>query len=303
MPKHTQQNIKRRVAGFFKELNPEKIYTLLEYGIPYREGTMSELRLKNFEDVPPPVFFLSTGRCGTKWFAAHLADDKELKVFHEAVPNFAEAGILAYGKYAEAGGKFTRNDLDWIKELFLAGRERQVRFSYKTGRRYAETNHYLTFFAYALAELFPEAQFVHVVRHPAQFVRSGMRRGWYDKILTQIEPHHKSLAAAWQKYDRIQKLSWLWKETNGFIEDFFDTLPANRKFLFNFNDLSENSVAGLDKFLNLRIRKRKIVKRLSRKENEQRTGSYKSYGEWSAEEKDKLIGICGDLAAKYGYSL
>src|SRR5690625_7198839 len=70
--------------------------------------------------------------------------------------------------------------LDVMENIFTAGREQHLRYAYKSEKRYIETNNQLTFFAPGLARMFPDAQFVHLYRHPGEVVRSGMRRGWFD---------------------------------------------------------------------------------------------------------------------------
>jgi len=149
MTSKNHSNMFNRIKSYILDIEPRKIYQLIEYGIPKREGTISQLRENGFSDLKGPIFFLSTGRCGTQWFARHLARDRKLKVFHESWPNFAEASIQAYKYCKTASNHVAEIQIDLFQEIFLSGREDQIRFSFKTNRCFVETNHYLTFFAAA----------------------------------------------------------------------------------------------------------------------------------------------------------
>jgi hypothetical protein len=147
-----------------------------------------------------------------------------------------------------------------------------------------------------------------VHRHPGEFVRSAVRRGFYSndnkEDLKRILPAEGTdTDSVWAGYDQLQKNAWLWNETNSFIEDFKDTIPEEKVITFNFNELTEESVMKLIDFTGAKISNNKIKRALGRRSNIQKLGSFKSYGDWIAEDKAKLIKICGNLAEKYGYKL
>jgi hypothetical protein len=289
-------------------VSAEEIYWSLKFGLPKKKGVIYDLRKEGFNNIDRPVFFLSTGRCGTNWFAHLLAKDKKLKVFHEPQPNLGSQGKAVYEIYRKNAFDLSNDEKDLVQEIFLAGREEYLRYSFKTQKRYIETNNHITFFAPAIYDLLPSALFIHIFRHPGEFVRSAMRRRFYSKgnkeNLKRIIPPEKTEAAvSWSDYDLVQKNAWLWNETNSFIEDFKDTIPEDRVFTFNFNELTEENVMDLAKFVGAQIAPGKLSKALGRRSNIQKRGSFKSYGDWKTEDKDKLLQICGNLANKYGYKL
>jgi len=301
----------KRVVTFLKDLSVENLSLLFEFGIPKRRGTIFTLRESSFGDLNRPVFFLSTGRCGTNWFQALLSLDKNLKVVHEPQPNLAFQNkfahkVLSLAEYTN--GISEELALEALKEIFTAGREKYLRYCFKTKRRFVETNHYQTFFAPAIAQLIPDSLFVHVYRHPGEFVRSAIRRGWYTSGNMSSPafpeplpgtPDHKK----WQSYSLIQKNAWLWRETNIFIENFKKGLEQERVFTIDFSDFNISNIIRLIDFIDADISFSLAEKQMNKKVNVQKTGDFPKYEEWSKSQKKELSDICGELALSYGYKI
>ncbi|MBN2891784.1 MAG: sulfotransferase [Bacteroidales bacterium] len=291
---------------FFRTLidaNLSQWYWFFKAGKPVKKGNIFDLRRANFENLPPPVFFLSTGRTGTAWFADLLSKDKNFIVFHEAIPHLSIQNGFFY-KLDRRPDIDEETKLNIGKEMFLAGREQFLVNSYKTNKSFLETNNQYVFFAKAMVRLFPNAKFVHLYRHPGEFVRSGLRRNWYGegersnlKIISPINDSN------WHNYNQLQKISWLWTEVNGFIEEVKTLIPENRKMDFNFNKKSADNIRKLADFCGVNITEKHIKKQMSVRVNAQEIGNVKKYKDWSDEEKSQLKDICGDLAIKYGYEL
>ncbi len=289
----------------FPNLNPETIKWFLEFGIPRKKITALQLRASGFNELPSPVFFLSTGRCGTKWFSELLKKGDKIKVLHNPYPNLFIQGKRVYEEYCR-DNENSRSDL--IKEIYFAGREEYLRYAYKTEKRLIETNNGITFFAPILAELFPTALFVHLYRHPGEFIRSGIRRDYFTDSVEDIRrispPEGSPEYSKWKSSDQIEKTSWLWNETNRFIESFKANHGQHRTFDLNFNELKEESVHQLIDFLGISgICERKVSNMLSKKINVQKSGSFNKYESWKDKDKEKVRRICGELAERYGYEL
>lgn len=288
----------------FKNISLEDIYWQLKYGKSKKRISVFELRSELSKYVKSPVFFLSTGRCGTKWFSDLLSYNKSLMVLHSPAPSFAIQSKLAYNVFNNE--RVSESELNLLKEIYFAGREQFLRYSYKTERRYIETNNYITFFAPILIELFPDAKFVHLVRHPGEFVRSGIRRNYYTSAnyddIKRISPTSKNRNNNWNSLTQLEKVSWLWNETNLFIENFKEKHYENC-FDFNFNNLSKESVISLLEFLNIDIQGKIISKSLIRKSNIQKQGAFPKYENWDENNKTDFLKICGELAQKYNYNL
>ncbi|KAB2809777.1 sulfotransferase [Phaeocystidibacter luteus] len=208
-------------------------------------------RIEDAQDVPmnvletAPVFVLSTGRAGTMLLTRVFELIDGVEVFHEPYPDLLYAGKAAYQN---------STNLEFAKGAFMGGRYELIRDSYIRNSRYIETNNRITFFAHAIAELFPNAVFIHLIRKPESFIASGLERGWYTgKSITdegRIRPEDSSFDA-WRTED---KLAWLWNETNHFCERFRSKYQ-DRTYFLKSEDLFSNPKALVDllKWLNLTI--------------------------------------------------
>lgn len=249
-----------------------------------------------------PVFFLSTGRCGTLLFTKLLSQASGVKVFHEPNPTLSLQSKTAW----ELLSNDSLADVPLLVDLFKTSRESHLFKTARYGKRYIETNRNISFFAPIIKSIIPNALFVHVHRHPADFIRSGIRRGWYSgdhaHDAGRITPIPGSKhAAQWTNYSDVQKIAWLWRSTNSFIDNFAEGLDRDQFHRFNFDELGVNNVNQMLEFLNLSIPQKRIKKIIEKPVNVQRDGNYPKYQDWTNEDKTALKEVCGDLAAKYGY--
>lgn len=256
----------------FKNLSLDDWRFMLEYGKPKRKGTIFDLRSGKLE-LMEPVFFLSTGRAGTMWFSELIKKDKSVKVLHHPSPDFAIQNTRAY-KYSEKENLSKEFLWEWFSEAYLAGRENHLRYSYKTDRRLIETNNAITFFAYALANLFPKAKFIHLIRPPRKFIASGMERGYYSKHpqeMRRIRPADNS--NHWDLLSREEKIAWLWTETNRFIREFGEHVGGERFRNFYFNDISVEGVSSILDFISVNYQVNSLKKQIERPVNVQKQKS------------------------------
>ncbi len=279
-----------------------QIYWFLEAGRPRRKTGELELVLEKQADIPPPVFFLSTGRTGTKWFATLLEQEKKFIVFHQAVPLLALQNKFMYELQHNAAV-----DRELVmrtgSEIFWAARVEYFMQSYKTGKAFLETNNELVFFAEVIARLFPRSKFVHLYRHPGDFVRSAIIRGWYENERSKkklIIPHGVS---GWNELSLIEKNAYLWLEVNTFIDQVKKNVGEDRFFTLNFSRLELDRVKDLVEFTGATIPASKIKKLMGKKINKAKANTFPVYEAWPEEDKEKLRRICGRLAAEYGFKL
>ncbi len=304
--------MKNHIKELYKRLNEFIIYKNT------RQVKTSELKFKidtiKKEDYAP-VFFLSTGRTGTEFFTRLLNNSDRVKVFHSpssllcnAQSELIQQGHVAYEMYNKFGFDDERTN-KLASQLFMASREDLLYKTYLHDKVYVETNNRITFLAPAIKYMLPNAKFVHLYRHPGEFVRSGVRRGYYRSNSIhetgRLAPLEKSdYFNKWSSFDDVQKIAWLWNETNSFIDNYLHTLDQSDYCQFDFNDLSVEKVHHLLNFLNIDdISKKTISSSISRPTNTQRTGSFPEYKEWKEADKTKLKDICGELSFKYGYEL
>ncbi len=292
-----------KFLGTIKEAKIRQWYWYFQAGKPVKKGNIMTLINKDFSNIKSPVFFLSTGRTGTAWFADLFKNSKEAMVFHAAEPNLSIQNKYFYNLLNNSSlDQKTKTDIG--KEIFLAGREEYLVYSYKTNKIFLETNNQFVFFAKSIAELLPNAKFVHLYRHPGEFVRSGLSRNWYGEgelsKIKLIEPNNNP---NWYKYNQIQKISWLWTEINSYIIDFLNTLNPNRVFSFNFNNKSFDNIKKLSEFCGIFINEKTVMKKLNIKINVQKFENIDIYENWETDKKIQLKNICNPLAEKLGYNL
>ena len=209
-----------------------------------------------------PVFVLSTGRVGTMLLTRLFELEKGLHIEHEALPEMLYTGKLAYAD---------PSNIEFTKGAFMAGRYEAIRDCQLQNLRYVETNNRLTFFAPAMAALFPNAKFIHLLRHPDSFVSSGIQRNWYTgKTITdegRIAPG-KDLGIERQQ----DKIAWLWNATNAFIDDFKAGAGKDRTLTVRSEDLFSNAEEAerIFNWLNFKADKTSIQKVLNTPVNSSR---------------------------------
>lgn len=279
----------------------DQLYWTTKFGLPKKKISAEEI-FSNPGLLANPVFVLSTGRCGTEWITFLLSKSPNTKVLHAPVPNLSVQGKFIFS--------LLKNDPDSqkheiAKQIIFSGREQHFRYAYKTGKRYIETNNHITFFAPALSKIFPTARFIHLYRHPGQFVTSGMRRGWFaeNKAANAKIIAPSKLDQTWTSYSRVEKIGWVWNETNLFIETFKKSIAPERTFTFNFNKLTLENLQQLRQFLNLSISDETLLRAIQTKRNVQKKGGFPAYEKWNISDQEALKAICMPLSQQYGYIL
>ena len=192
----------RAQKGFWKDLRDrQEVHHLDRDVAKLYEEVRKEAR---------PIFVLSTGRAGTTLLTRILENSKSLFAVHEPAPELSYHSARAFMKPKEDDGLRTGIDI---------ARYEMIRNAYLLNRRFVETNNRISFFAYYLAELYPQARFIHLVRHPRKFIQSGMARNWYSDKNIYDEGRIKD-DQLFEIYTTEQKIAWLWAATNSFIREF-----------------------------------------------------------------------------------
>ena len=182
--------------------------------------------------------------------------------------------------------------------------------AYLRGKVYVETNNRISVFAPALADLMPNSKFIHLVRNPADFARSGMRRGYYAEGVVQHQRLDGSSHPDWNTFSRLEKVAWEWNEINRKIEEFKAIVDPNRVITVNSERLYKDPDVTSDIFKFIEIDnpffgvrgKRNLKKMLERPVNKQNSGYYPKYNDWPNADKKAFQHIV-TFAAKYDYML
>lgn len=287
----------------------QQLYELTVYGnLRQRKVSLSEFK----QDILPsahfrPIFFLSTGRTGTQLFTQLINCCVSLRAFHTPKPELIQQGKVVYEAYHKTD-PFQKELIDRLSgQTFLAAREHYLHQAFLHNKTYVETNNRITFLAPAIHALLPHARFVYLYRHPGDFIRSGIRRRWYTGQVSHdigriTYGGSAEVQQQWNEWGYIEKIAWLWNETNQFIEDFLSSVDSSSYFKLNFDTLSVRTVISLFDFLDCRLPSKKIAKMINNPVNQQRDGQYPPYEAWPEEDKEKVRSICL-LAPAYGYEL
>jgi len=256
-----------------------------------------------------PIFILSTGRTGSKFITKLLNLSPQVAAFHEPRPTLEYFSNYAY--HHQQGKNILSN-------MINAARMESILDVFIKNKIYIESNQCLTFFAPVIASLFKKAKFIHIIRHPGDFVRSAIRKGWHrNDSIWESGRVKMSDQNQWNKLDHIEKLSWVWDITNRFIENFFKQIKAERVISFKIEDISENddTLKRLFSFIGIgNIEWEDINQLLKEKVNFFRIGpneppnmkkiaDFPIYNEWTPKMKQKLREYTREIAVSYGYDI
>lgn len=233
-----------------------------------------------------PCFVLSTGRAGTKLMTKLFEGHEEIKVYHEPFPEITHHSEFAYHNQDKA---------DVVKEVIDALRYEHIRNSALLGKKYLETNNRITFFARQIAELYPNSKFIHIYRKPIKFVESGLGRNWYSgtKLYDEgrITPGPNS-GIDWKNFSQVQKIAWLWNETNKFVDEFKKEVDASRLMTMKAEEFFKDPKVGvaLMKFVGVTPHSEsKVASLISRPVNKQPAAKKRSLSE---EEIAQVKALC-----------
>ena len=256
-----------------------------------------------------PVFVLSTGRSGSKLIVNLFNLSDNVTALHEPRPTLEYFSDYAFHHQQEE--KILSNMID-------AARMELVLEAFIKNQIYVESNQCLTFFAPVIAGLFKKSKFVHLVRHPGDFVRSALRKGWHknDSIWESGRVKMKD-KNQWAQLDQIERLSWLWMTTNQFIEDFKTQVHKSRVFTLKFEDLVEKKKTikkSLEFIGSHHIAAEKIEQIQRTKINElhihpnepstmKKVENFPHYSQWDDEMKNKLKKYGKKLGLLYNYDI
>ncbi|GAB2778826.1 hypothetical protein GCM10010465_26810 [Actinomadura fibrosa] len=203
-----------------------------------------------------------------------------------------------------------------LGEVFKAARVELILEAYVQNKVYVETNQCLVFFCRQILELFPNAKFIHLLRHPGDFVRSAILKGWHknDSIWEEGRIKMKD-EAEWNSLSQLQKLAWVWKSTHEFIEEFKSD-NENNFMTFKLEEITQKKrkfkdllkyVGVTDFGSNLKkemgIRTNKVLISENEPPNMFKRQDFPQYTEWTAENKQELKKYTEQLAQQYGYKL
>jgi len=286
------------VADLFEYLSKKCVG--LAQKLTIKENASAQFCSLNWEKLTS-CYVLSTGRCGTKLLNQILLISHNSYPVHKPIPELISSSKRAYETLS--------HNPEIYEETFRASREDYLLHAAVRDKIYIETNNKITFFAPVIKDILPNSIFIHLVRHPGDFVRSGIRRKWYsdnhDYDYGRIHPITNPVNERWDHFNQIEKIGWLWNETNQYIENFKKELPAKRIIFVKAEDLFDNIEVSREiyKFIGLNDFNEKVISKLIKKPvNAQSKGIFPKYRDWDESAKAQLRAVA-KLATKYNYAL
>lgn len=265
-------------------------------------------RLPRAKHYPSPfwneancLFGLSTGRCGTTTLANLLNTHSYVRAYHEPPPGVVDP-VRVRPFY-----EFPQNVEDIVRQ-FTECRQTTISDHLMKDLVYAEVNG-LKFHLPVIQSLMPNAKFFFVHRHPLDFIRSGMRRGWYKSHpadVMRLRPRESDEAFdSWDSWTRFEKIAWLWHATNAFFIENLDQLDQSRYEVFAFNQLMQPSTGDWKRLFRLMSLELPIESRIEEvltvRFNEQVGGEDFELDELDSQQIRQLENIAGHTMALLGY--
>ena len=291
-----------RIGPFKQGIESQVKRTILEsYSRATPPDKFNRSQLPIFSDIKSKhraFFVLSTGRSGTQTLAHLLDVAKNAKVLHHPEPNMILETLHAY-----------QNRIN-VRDVFWRGRSHIISHAWESGLIHGETDHNMTPFSHKIAHDIPNSRFLVLVRDPREFIRSGMRRGYYmaggpwDQGRLKPTPK-QSTSLRWDSMSAFEKVCWLWAETYRHINKRIDTIGVHRVKIVRFEDLISGPQLAEEIFEFLELEgytTQHAENVLSQKLNAQRGGQFPHPRDWPPEYLNTAWSYCGDIAELYGYN-
>lgn len=190
------------------------------------------------------VFVVGSGRCGTKMIKKLLLGVPHIEARHEYVRNAYQREAMMY----------------YLGKLPFSQMASQLQDIYGSAAHYSEakifldSSHKLAWCVDVLADTFPEAKFIHLVRDGRRVVSSffyklnifddhgaNALRDWLERREWILPPRTENY---WQipapGYDRFQRICLHWVASNLSIMKGLTPLPDNRKLFIRLEELVES---------------------------------------------------------------
>jgi hypothetical protein len=209
------------------------------------------------KDRTQPFFIVSSGRSGTAMLQKALSDVEGVEMHHEYMVHIVQPlAVRRYLGLADAA----------VSKTILA-ETHGAAVHYSSQKTWGDSSNKLSWLIPDLAEILPDAKFVHLVRDGRKVAGSYFRKlsdECYDDRSTEIlQAHYDDPAKnsapppekkywwpvprrgdasqdAFRRFDQFSRIAWHWAEINRVILDALAVLPKERSLFVRLEDLREN---------------------------------------------------------------
>ncbi|WP_286264209.1 sulfotransferase [Thalassotalea atypica] len=249
-----------RVVGKRDEKQYEKKATNQQFG-GGNGKRLSEQELSKFatnltDKRCSPFFVLSTGRAGSTTIAKLLSQHPEVTCTHE--PKFSLVRLSTEYLHGEKTSSEAKAELTSLYSHLNC---------YPTGI-YGESDQKLSNMVSLLAELYPNAKFIWLIRSPEYAVNSTWSRGWFsdeelgfsdtDKLENplyrdifsdyrpQADKANEMSSEEWKKMSSFERNCWYWTFWNSTIQNQLMNIDSSRWIKIRLEELEQSTESILD---------------------------------------------------------
>lgn len=228
--------------------------------IPHqRPMSLSRVVASLFPSLRQPLFLIGAPRSGTTFLGKCLSSLPEISYHFEPIVTKAAARYVYEGIWTRSQAKwFYKNVYQWLLRIHFDG---DLRFVEKTPR-----NCLIIPF---LAEAFPDAQFIHIIRDGRDVALSLSKKPWFlasEANSGRYEPGgypYGPYSQFWVEPERIEEFEttsdihrciWVWKRFTETALDAISQLPKERYLEIRYESLvfePDRESERLKSFLNL----------------------------------------------------
>jgi hypothetical protein len=221
---------------------------------------------KSVEDkflISNPIFYISTGRTGTKFVAELMRLCPTVKAYHEPEPTLMAVSTELYE---------SRLSPEMQKLIFKSVRYEKMLKNYLAGLRYVESNQTLISLVDGILLTFPKAKIVFLVRHPYSFAQSAFKKGWFandtiwenNRIGCQYVNSLGQLQTIFQNWLTVSKVilekNKEYKQCSIFKLEDLTTDVGKAEDLLKFIEVGNVSLKTLAKKLSIKVNENKAFK-------------------------------------------
>jgi hypothetical protein len=191
------------------------------------------------------VFVVGSGRCGTKMIKKLLAGVPHIEARHEYVRNYYQRDAMLY----------YLGYLPYADMYKILGGIYEPAAYYSEAKIFLDSSHKLSWVADVLAERFPKAKFIHLVRDGRKVVSSffhklnifdehasQVQRDWIEGKETIMPPLTENFwhIPAPDGYNLFQLICHHWVMSNMSISEGLMEVPDNQKHFVRLEDLASS---------------------------------------------------------------
>lgn len=191
-------------------------------------------------------FITGTGRCGSLLLSKVLNCSNVTECHHER--------SIDTRKMKKA---YMKNKIEILRRSLERNLIPEVKRCNASGKIYGEcSGHLYPIFEELYRRYENTARFVLLVRHPVNFVRSALARGFFspghpNALEHVVPPKDTAIGEEWQNVTSLEKCAWYWAMVNGRIYGFFLCLAPDLYRIVRIETISVEVIRNLYDFFGL----------------------------------------------------